>query len=274
MTDTATAPASPQVVVQNGWPFFQNGTTTPVWVANGQSSEWIAPHANENDYPGNGGTTEAVGYYTYETTFSLAGLNAQTAANKGHYSYDNAMVKVQINGTSVGISFTTTGVTDHHGWQTFTITKNANFLPGQNTLDFVVQNQTLPPGASTTNQHNPSGLQVAFSSAVADPKGTVTITSASTTDSQNLTVKYNVTGDDGTIPIQLDVYRSNSGKVNAKGNNQVMVAEITLKGDNATAVDHMIVIGPGQANQFLPAAGNGLRPDPTHPYVDVAGRRG
>ncbi len=219
LTSDPTPPASAQVVLQNGFP------SSGPWCPNTPTSEWIAPNANLNDYGNNGGTSEASGYYTYDTTFSLSGLNPSTAKITGQFSADDDLINVLLNGSSVGISLPPTDArgADFYSLHNFTISNTANFLPGTNTLDFVVQN--APPGGVQTLPHNPSGLQVAFTSAVADPVGTIVVTDASTTDSQNLTVKYKVTGDDGSKPIVLDVFRSNSANVTAeKAPGQVLVA--------------------------------------------------
>jgi hypothetical protein len=254
-------PAVAYAVLQNGYPIG-----SPWWTPNLSDSQWIAPHANENSLPGQGGVSEPAGYFTYETTFNLTGLDPATAAITGQYSDDDRMVKVLLNGSAVGVSLPPTDArgADFYTMHTFTISNTANFQPGINRLDFVVQN------ASPLGQQNPSGLQVEFTSALADPLPTITVTDAKTTDSQNLTVKYNVTGDDGSKPIVLDVYRSNSANVTAaKAPGQVLVAELTLQNNDATTGKHTIVIGPNGTSQFLASAGNALRPDPNHSYVDV-----
>src|SRR5207237_737427 len=73
---------------------------------------------------------------------------------------------------------------------------------------------------------------------------------------------YQVTGDDGSIPITLDVYRSDSDKAN-KGK-QVNIAEVTLRGQDATTGAHEITITQRGFTQT-----KALRPDPTHPFVLV-----
>ena len=199
------------MVIQNGFPLSLTGAAVNgPWVANGSTSEWIAPHANENDYI-IGGSTEQPGYYTYQTTFSLTGLKSSSASIAGQFSDDNTMVSILLNGSATGISFKATGSTDYYGWQNFTIGSNANFKAGANTLTFVVQNQPLP--RQMNNAHNPCGLQVAMIGQ-ANPLGTVVVNSATTTDSNTVTVTYTVTGNNGTIPLLLKVYRSNSDQVN------------------------------------------------------------
>jgi hypothetical protein len=249
------APGAAQVALQNGFPL------NAPWVPDGTTSKWIAPHANENDFPNQGGQSEPVGTYTYETTFSLTGLDPATAVINGQFSDDNQLVKVLLNGTDMSIS--SPGPEDFHAFHAFTITKG--FVPGVNKLDFVVQN--LPQNVPN-NPHNPSGLRLEMTG-TADPTATIAVTSATTRDSTDLTVQYNVTGNAGKTPIVLDVYRSNSATLGANGNNQVAVADLRLTGNYVTAGAHTIVIGPGQVYQFLKPAGNGLRPDPTHHFVLV-----
>jgi hypothetical protein len=104
-------------------------------------SQWISPRPD----PSNG---NALGNYTYRTTFSLAGLNPSTAMLTGRYSTDNTGV-ILLNGAQVGFasgSYTT--------WTSFTI--SAGFVAGLNTLDFVVTNT---PGEAI----NPTGLRVEIS---------------------------------------------------------------------------------------------------------------
>ena len=141
----------------------------------------------------------------------------------GQFSDDNTMVSILLNGSATGISFKATGSTDYYGWQNFTIGSNANFKAGANTLTFVVQNQPLP--RQMNNAHNPCGLQVAMIGQ-ANPLGTVVVNSATTTDSNTVTVTYTVTGNNGTIPLLLKVYRSNSDQVNPAGTpEQILIAQ-------------------------------------------------
>jgi hypothetical protein len=118
------------------------------WLNNGPSSKWIAPQANQTN--GN-----PQGDYTYHTTFDLTGLNPATAVLLGQWGADNTAV-MKLNGAAVA------SVVGFAGLTPFSL--NGGFVPGINTLDFVVTN--WPSGPS------PTGLRVEIS-------GTVSVTSAS-----------------------------------------------------------------------------------------------
>jgi virginiamycin B lyase len=135
------------VVLQNGFPFDGH------WLSDGALSKWIAPHANENDVDG-GGTTEPVGTYVYETTFSLNGFIPSTASISGQYAADNTLEQVLINGADAGVPAGSS--TDFSNFHSFTI--SSGFVSGLNTLDFVVEN--IPQPDPSNNAHNPSGLRV------------------------------------------------------------------------------------------------------------------
>lgn len=147
--------------------------------AGAPASGWIAPTANVN-------TTHPDGYYTYRTTFDLTGFDPATARVTGFVAADNA-VQVFLNTTPgppappagrgapgvttafappgpdpavsvyapLGYTFTAGNFAN----QSFTLT--GGFVPGQNTLTFVVYNEVQATG-------NPTGLRVALSG-TADP---------------------------------------------------------------------------------------------------------
>ena len=155
-------PGPANVVEENGFPF-------DYWVANGTSSKWIAPHANENDF--NGGVSEPPGTFTYLTTFNLQGFDPSTAAITGQYSADNTLVQVLLNGADARIPAGTS--TDFFAFHSFVI--GGGFVPGVNTLEFVVSNavQTDWPD----NLHNPSGLRVEMTgTAATESSVTATLT--------------------------------------------------------------------------------------------------
>ena len=108
------------------------------WLAEGPTSRWIAPRAEQNQ-----GSAE--GDFTYRTTFSLRGFDPETAAIVGRWATDNSGIDILLNGESLGI---TAGGFD--AWADFEIT--SGFVEGENTLDFILNN------APTTN--NPTGLRV------------------------------------------------------------------------------------------------------------------
>jgi len=105
-----------------------------VYLPNGPLSGWIGPRVNETGYPGN-----LDGVYVYRTSFLLDTLDASTAEIRGQWALDNYGLDIRLNGTSLGLvnnnGFTT--------WTPFNIT--SGFVPGSNTLDFVVSNAP-PPG--------------------------------------------------------------------------------------------------------------------------------
>ncbi len=97
------------------------------WVANSESSQWIAPR---------GDTAEAAeGDYTYRLTFDLTGLDPQTVLLRGRWATDNAGLDIRLNGASTGL----TNATQFGAFTNFRI-EDAPFLSGENTLDFVLNN--------------------------------------------------------------------------------------------------------------------------------------
>ena len=123
-------PGTSKVVSTVGFPF-------PPWIANDADSQWIGPTAAttaDSDGP--------VGDYTYRTTFSLAGLDPSTASISGFWSTDNAGLDILINGVSTGQSIPT--IFAFMALSPFSIT--SGFIPGVNTLDFVLNNEGGPTG--------------------------------------------------------------------------------------------------------------------------------
>jgi hypothetical protein len=107
------------------------------WVADNAASSWISPAANANQDFGNY-------FYTYQTTFSLAGLDPSTAQLSGTLAADDD-VTVYLNGQKVLNSFGT--------WTSFaSFSINQDFVAGTNVLDFVIDN----------DGSGPSGLDVAI----------------------------------------------------------------------------------------------------------------
>jgi hypothetical protein len=100
------------------------------WVADSAASSWISPAANANQNFGNY-------FYTYQTTFTLAGLDLSTAVLSGQLAADDD-VTVYLNGEKVLKSFGT--------WTSFaSFSIDDNFVAGLNTLDFVVDNDGSGP---------------------------------------------------------------------------------------------------------------------------------
>jgi hypothetical protein len=116
------------------------------WLANGPSSQWIGPQS----------PIEAlcpVGTYDYRTTFNLTGYDAATAVINGSWITDNIGEEILINGVDTG---------SYHPDEQFTtaspFTITSGFVPGLNTLDFIVCNAA---GGSSTS--NPTALRVEMS---------------------------------------------------------------------------------------------------------------
>ncbi len=122
---------------------------SPGWVANTSNSQWINPVATNGD-----GTPKSVapGPYTYVTNFSLAGFDPTTTSITGNLASDNAITDILINGFSTRA--TNSANYSFSSFKTFTIGSlySADFLAGNNTLTFVLQN--------AAGSNSVSGLQV------------------------------------------------------------------------------------------------------------------
>ncbi|HEY4313203.1 MAG TPA: hypothetical protein VGN12_27375 [Pirellulales bacterium] len=121
------------------------------WLANGMTSQWIAPVADQNGaMPG--------GDYDYQTTFDITGIDPSTLLITGQWAVDDAAY-VLVNGQS-------TGIVNTGGWSQFSpLSVSAGFVSGVNTLDFIVHN-IGDPGL------NGSGLQVQLSGSQVPEPGT------------------------------------------------------------------------------------------------------
>ncbi len=121
------------------------------WLAEGPDSEfpdsrWLAPRREA-------GSGNSPGEYRYQTTFNLAGFDLSTVQITGRWASDDGGPDVLLNGESLFISSVGFG-----GWADFEITEG--FVPGDNTLEFVVSN-----GGEA---RNPSGIRVEILSATGD----------------------------------------------------------------------------------------------------------
>jgi hypothetical protein len=118
------------------------GFPIPPYIGDDSLSAWIGPNNNQSlDGP--------VGIYDYRITFNLTGFMSSSAVITGGWSSDNDGVAILLNGVNTGnapTSFTQFSI----GFAPFSI--STGFLPGINTLDFIVNN-----GATTAN---PTGLRV------------------------------------------------------------------------------------------------------------------
>jgi hypothetical protein len=100
---------------------------THVFVYNGPDSVWISPIANNSTTPGR---------YVYHTEFLLDSADPNTTLLKGSWALAMIGSDILLNGQSTGI--TNTSEAPHKVFQEFVITEG--FVPGLNTLDFVVEN--------------------------------------------------------------------------------------------------------------------------------------
>ena len=96
----------------------------PVWIANGPASKWITPAQDANTYFNPGA-------FVYRSTFDLTGLDPSTARITGTVAADY-LVTIQLNGVQIG--YATGG-----WWGMNPFVLDHAFVPGINTLDFVVQ---------------------------------------------------------------------------------------------------------------------------------------
>lgn len=81
------------------------------------------------------------GNYVYTTTFDLSGLDSSTAVLNGGWATDNAGLDILLNGVSLGIAIPNGSDT---ALTPFVI--SSGFVPGVNTLQFVVYNDLAGTG--------------------------------------------------------------------------------------------------------------------------------
>jgi hypothetical protein len=142
-----------------------DGFPIPPWFANDSNSRWISPpDVNEA-----GDANAEPGTYVYQTTFSLAGKDIENAVIVGSRGTDDAGPTVLLNGVEVPTS-PSRGFGER-SWFAINAASakaaGAEFLPGDNTLAFVVEN-----GGDAVN---PSGLRVDDLFARAAPEGSTPI---------------------------------------------------------------------------------------------------
>ena len=112
------------------------------WVSAGDTAKWVSIVER-------GSTFIAPGTYVFETTFDLTGLDPSNAQIYGSFLVDNTVTDVLLNGNSTGLS--------GGEWTSSTaFSISDGFVPGQNTLTFMIQNRT--PGMPNT----PGGIAVLF----------------------------------------------------------------------------------------------------------------
>jgi len=144
------------------------------WLANSTTSKWVGPRASLSD------TNIPQGDYRYRTTVDLTGRDTNTVIIVGQWASDNWGGPVSVNGTVVNVPWSFA----FNGCAAFTLAStNATFLPGINTIYFVVNNlsagstglrveftlvsaRTLP-GIPAGIGQNPQGATVAEGDTVA-----------------------------------------------------------------------------------------------------------
>ncbi|MEX2188867.1 MAG: PEP-CTERM sorting domain-containing protein [Pirellulales bacterium] len=124
----------------------------PPWIPNSATSRWISPKLD-----GAGNAEE--GFFYFQTTFDLTGLDPSTAVITGLWSTDNTGHEILLNGVATG----NPQVGSFPVLSPFEISNalGDTFLPGINTLTFVVENAPA--------SFNPAGLRVEGMVAHANP---------------------------------------------------------------------------------------------------------
>jgi hypothetical protein len=145
-----------------------DGFPIPPWFANDSNSRWISPP----DVIEAGDANGEPGTYVYETTFNMAGKDVDQAVIVGSRGTDDAGPTVLLNGVEIPTS-PSRGFGER-SW--FAISSasaqaaGAEFLAGDNTLAFVVEN-----GEDPDTGYNPTGLRVDDLFARAAPEGSIPI---------------------------------------------------------------------------------------------------
>jgi len=124
------------------------GFCSSAYVGDDSLSTWIRPNNP-------GGLYDPTGYYDYQTTFSLTGLNPATAQISGQWAVDNEGVDILINGVSTGITLGAIGSPSNSTFDSFhSFLITSGFTSGINTLDFITYNDV------TNGCCNPTALRV------------------------------------------------------------------------------------------------------------------
>src|SRR5262249_32130872 len=136
-------PAGPPVYGPDAFVVISSGFPLPSpWIPQDSTSKWIGPVASVPGF-------FLGGVYTYRLTFDLTGLDPSTAVLTGRWATDNTG-QIFLNGKDTGLVNTLEFV----AFTPFTLDKG--FIPGINTLDFLVDNQS-------SFFTNPTGLRVEIS---------------------------------------------------------------------------------------------------------------
>jgi hypothetical protein len=143
------------------WVANQTSPINSQWVSVPNGQEAIPPFSPSGQYVSAAVYEFVAQNYTYQTTFTLPGdfTSAQIA---GKWVCDNVGPEMYLNGALKPLG----SVSD--GFQQFSITDG--FQVGTNTLSFVVQNLR-----QTSEDYNPTGLQVQVSGTYAVPEPSTTV---------------------------------------------------------------------------------------------------
>lgn len=121
----------------NPMPVVQDETAFPIvggpWLANNATSKWIGPQFNTSGSAG--------GVYVYDLSFDLTGIDETQFQIRGSWATDNthgAPYGIFLNGAPVA---GTQDLRQFDSFVPFTVAKGSGFLPGANTLTFVLENQ-------------------------------------------------------------------------------------------------------------------------------------
>ncbi len=214
--------------VWNGPEAYASSAVPTAWNLSGSDSRWITPR-----YP-----TPPVesGYYRYQTTFNLTGLDPSTASISGRFSADNYLEKILLNGVEVEH---VTGT--FNAWFDFTVPEGSAFVEGINTLVFMVMNTQDDIGA------NHSGLRVELAG-WAMPQ--VSVEGEGETPVEG----------EGEVPVEGEGETPNEGETPVEGEGEVPVegeGEVPVEGEGETPNEgEMPVEGEGE----VPVEGEGEVP--------------
>jgi hypothetical protein len=126
-----------------------NGFPIPPWLGDGNASAWLVPTAT---------TDGPEGDYYYQTAFDLTGFKPETVEIYGRWASDNPGMDIMLNGAPTG----NPNPLEFGNMSEFTLSTatGETFLPGINTLTFVVHNGV--------GNNNPTGVRWEFLSATAE----------------------------------------------------------------------------------------------------------
>jgi hypothetical protein len=168
------------------------------WLASGPNSKWIAPLDDQTS--GNAG-----GAYTYTTAFDLTGVDASSFQIVGGWATDNGGTDIRLNGVSLGLVNTV----QFASLTPFKIT--GGFLPGKNTLDFVVNNEGTAASPTGLRVDLKAYLNLQPKLSVSATGGNVTVSWSNASPCQTLQSAPSVTGPWTDLPEATSPYAVPAG---------------------------------------------------------------